>query len=94
MAETVTEQHFCRCKLDNTLRLPAPGLAEPIHANPAQGRDHAEAAAHVVRDARQNQAPRIFTILVLQERDKKSKQIFNIKEKMKRLQTLKCRVAP
>lgn len=83
MAGGVTEQHFCRCKLGNTLKLLAPGLAEPVHENSAEIWDHT--AVHMVRDAHQSQAARIFAILVLQERGNKSKQIFNIKEKMKTL---------
>lgn len=46
-----------RCQLGNSLRLPAPELAEPVHVNPAQGRDHAEPAVQVAKDAHQNQVP-------------------------------------
>lgn len=58
--------------------------------NPARGRDHAEKAVQVVKDAHQNQVPDIFMTLLLQERDNTSKEILNLKEKMKGLQTLEC----
>lgn len=73
---------------DNTLRLPAPELAETEHANPARGQDHAEPAVHMVKDAHQHQVPKTFTTFILQERDSKSKETSNLKTKIKRLQTL------